>query len=70
MWSVVTMQCLVPVVARGIPHVLIKANWLCGLVMSDADTQNVKTDTSRLENYFRGIDWNCPRYATCPESAV
>jgi hypothetical protein len=26
-------------------------------------TQNVKTDTTGLENYFCGIDWNCPRVA-------
>jgi hypothetical protein len=40
-----------------------KANWVCGLVKSDVDTQNVKTDTTRLENYFCGIGWNCPRVA-------
>lgn len=31
--------------------------------MSEADTQNVNSDTTRLENYFCGIGWNCLRIA-------
>jgi len=51
MWTVVTVQCFVP--AGGCIWGSVrsyKANCLCELVMSEADTQNVKTDTTGLEN--------------------